>query len=198
MEKQREIRSTTYQVVIDEEKRTVEGRAFLFETPSDRLPFRENIKRGALDGVLEKSDVFALLNHDQNRGILARWKGQPITLNMEVDTIGLRYWFEAPKTALADELLEYIKRGEVTESSFAFTVEEEEWRKGDDGVWERDIIKFAEIFDVSPVYNAAYSQTSVCMRGKERAEEELRKQEERESSAKLEEYYENLNKSLNI
>lgn len=198
MEKQKEIRNTTYQVVIDEEKRTVEGYAFLFDTPSDRLPFKETIKRGALDGVLEKSDVFALLNHDQSRGILARWKGQPISLHMEVDTRGLRYWFEAPKTALGDELLEYIRRGEVTESSFAFIVEEEEWRKGDNGVWERDINKFGEIFDISPVYNAAYSQTSVSMRGKERAEEELRKQEERETAGRLEEYYENINKSLNI
>lgn len=198
MEEKREIRNTTYQVTVDEEKRLVEGRAFLFDTPSDGLPFRETILRGSMEGVLAKSDVFALLNHDQSRGILARWKGQPITLYLEIDTIGFRYWFEAPKTALGDELLEYIRRGEITESSFAFVVEEDEWKKGDDGIWERNIKKFAEIFDVSPVYNAAYSQTSVYMRGKESAEEELRKHEEREASRKLEEYYETLKKSFNI
>lgn len=198
MEEKREIRNTAYQVTVDEEKRMVEGRAFLFDTPSDGLPFRETILRGSMEGVLAKSDVFALLNHDQSRGILARWKGQPITLYLEVDTMGFRYWFEAPKTALGDELLEYIKRGEITESSFAFVVEEDEWRKGDDGIWERNIKKFAEIFDVSPVYNAAYSQTSVYMRGKESAEEELRKHEEREAARELEEYYETLNNSFNI
>lgn len=198
MEEKREIRNTAYQVTVDEEKRMVEGRAFLFDTPSDGLPFRETILRGSMEGVLAKSDVFALLNHDQSRGILARWKGQPITLYLEVDTMGFRYWFEAPKTALGDELLEYIRRGEITESSFAFVVEEDEWRKGDDGIWERNIKKFAEIFDVSPVYNAAYSQTSVYMRGKESAEEELRKHEEREAARELEEYYETLNNSFNI
>lgn len=198
MEEKREIRNTAYQVTVDEEKRLVEGRAFLFDTPSDGLPFRETILRGSMEGVLAKSDVFALLNHDQSRGILARWKGQPITLYLEVDTIGFRYWFEAPKTVLGDELLEYIKRGEITESSFAFVVEEDEWKKGDDGIWERNIKKFAEIFDVSPVYNAAYSQTSVYMRGKESAEEELRKHEEQETAKELENYYETLKKSLNI
>ena len=56
----------------DDEKRTVEGYAMLFDTPSDGLSFTEKIERGALDGVIGKSDVFALLNHDQFRGILAR------------------------------------------------------------------------------------------------------------------------------
>lgn len=194
----KEIRNTTYQVTVDEEKRRVEGYALLFDVSSDGLPFRETILRGSLEGVLLRSDVLALLNHDQGRGILARWKHKPITLYLEVDAKGLRYWFEAPKTSLGDELLEYLRRGEVTESSFAFAVEEDEWKKGEDGVWERKIKRFAEIFDISPVYNAAYSKTSAYMRGKELAEAELIQQEERESSKQLDEYYENIKKSLNI
>lgn len=198
MNEKREIRNTNYQVTIDEEKRMVEGYAALFDVVSDGLPFRETIGRGSFEGVLPKSDVFALLNHDQSRGILARWKGQPITLYLEIDSTGFRYTFVAPKTSLGDELLEYIRRGEVTESSFAFTVEKDEWRKGEDGIWERTIKQFGEIFDISPVYNAAYSQTSVCMRGKEQAEEELKQQEEREAAQRLDTYYENINNSFNI
>lgn len=72
MDEKREIRNTAYQVVSDEEKRTVEGYALLFGVSSDGLSFEEVIEHGALDGVIEKSDVFALLNHDQSRGILAR------------------------------------------------------------------------------------------------------------------------------
>lgn len=37
---------------------------------SDGLSFEEVIEHGSLDGVIEKSDVFALLNHDQSRGFL--------------------------------------------------------------------------------------------------------------------------------
>lgn len=198
MDEKREIRNTGYQVTVNEESRRVEGYALLFETVSDGLPFRETIMRGALDGVLEKSNIFALLDHDKSRGILARWKKAPITLFLEVDTRGLRYWFDAPNTTLGDELLECIHRKEITESSFSFVVSEDEWKKADDGVWERKIKKYEELFDISPVYDAAFSKTSVYMRGKEQAEEELREQEERELSHRLDVYYENINKSFNI
>ena len=72
MDEKREIRNIASQVIADEEKRTVEGYALLFGVSSDGLPFEEVIERGALDGVIEKSDVFALMNHSQSRGILAR------------------------------------------------------------------------------------------------------------------------------
>lgn len=197
MDEKREIRNTGYQVTVDEESRRVEGYALLFGVQSDGLPFEEVIQRGALDGVLAKSDVFALLNHDQSRGILARWKGQPVSLYLEEDTKGLKYWFDAPNTALGDELLSCIRRKEVDESSFAFTVEKDVWEKKSDGTWKRSIEKIEQVYDISPVYNAAYSKTTVYMRGKDQAEEELRKQEERESQ-RLEEYYEKIEKSLNI
>nr|DAF31020.1 MAG TPA: prohead serine protease [Caudoviricetes sp.] len=194
----REVRNTGYQVTVDKESRRVEGYALLFESVSDGLPFREIIMRGSLDGVLEKSNIFALLDHDKSRGILARWKGAPITLFLEIDTRGLKYWFDAPNTSLGDELLECIHRKEITESSFSFIVSEDEWKKAEDGVWERKINKYEELFDISPVYDAAFSKTSVYTRGREQAEEELRKQEERESACLLDEYYEKINKSLNI
>ena len=70
MDEKREIRNIASQVIADEEKRTVEGYALLFGVSSDGLSFEEVIERGALDGVIEKSDVFALMNHSQSRGIL--------------------------------------------------------------------------------------------------------------------------------
>lgn len=194
----KEIRNTNYQVTADSESRTVEGYALLFGVRSDGLPFEEEIQRGALDDVLTKSDVFALLNHDQSRGILARWKGQEGSLHLEVDEKGLKYRFEAPKTALGDELLENIRRGEVDESSFAFTVEKDTWEKKSDGTWKRSIDKISELFDVSPVYNAAYSQTSVYMRGKEQAEQLLQKEEERRKEAELSAYFDKIEKTMNI
>lgn len=100
----------------------------------------------------------------------------------------------APKTALGDELLENIRRGEIGESSFCFDVEKDTWEKRKDGSWKRTIEKFGNIYDTSPVYNGAYSKTSVYMRGKEAAEEELRHREQEIPES----YYQNIEKSLNI
>lgn len=188
----KEIRNITAEVTVDEESRKVEGYALLFNVPSDGLDIEEIIEPRALDGVIEKSNVFALLNHDERRGILARSKKGAGTLSLTVDGKGLRYRFDAPRTALGDELLEYLKRGEVTESSFAFTVAEDVWEKKGE-TWKRTIKKIDELYDVSPVYDAAYSKTTVYMRGKEQLEQELREQRERELDA----YYTNLNKFLN-
>lgn len=188
----KEIRNIAAEVTVDEESRKVEGYALLFNVPSDGLDIEEIIEPRALEGVIEKSNVFALLNHDERRGILARSKKGAGTLSLTVDGKGLRYRFDAPRTALGDELLEYLKRGEVTESSFAFTVAEDVWEKKGE-TWKRTIKKIDELYDVSPVYDAAYSKTTVYMRGKEQLEQELREQRERELDA----YYTNLNKFLN-
>jgi hypothetical protein len=167
----------------NEPSRKVEGYALLFNTPSDALDFEEVILPGALDGVIEKSNVFALLNHDPGRGILARCKSGKGTLKLEINSKGLLYSFDAPKTALGDELLEYLKRGEVSESSFAFTVAEDVWEKVGTKT-RRTIKKFDELFDVSPVYDAAYSKTTVSARAKDR----------KAKAEELADYYAELNK----
>ena len=69
--------------------------------------------------------------------------------------------FEAPNTALGDELLEGLRRGDITTSSFAFTVGKDNWEKREDGSYLRTIVSIQELFDVSPVYRAAYDATSV-------------------------------------
>ena len=197
MEEKKEIRNTAFQVQVtgeDEEKRTVEGYALLFGVSSDGLSFEEVIERGALDGVVNKSDVFALMNHNHSRGILARSSKGKGSLSLSIDEKGLKYRFEAPKTALGDELLENIRRGEICESSFCFDVEKDTWEKKSNGKWKRTISKIGNLYDVSPVYNAAYSATSVYMRGKEQVEEELSRQNEEN----LKEYYSNIEQSLNI
>lgn len=194
MDEKREIRNIASQVIADEEKRTVEGYALLFGVSSDGLSFEEVIERGALDGVVERSDVFALMNHSQSRGILARSKQGNGSLALTVDSKGLKYRFEAPKTVLGDELLENIRRGEINESSFCFDVEKDTWEKKSDGTWKRTISKIGNLYDISPVYNAAYSKTSVYMRGRDQAESELARLNEEN----LNEYYSNIEKSLNI
>ena len=53
-------------------------------------------------------------------------------------------------------------------------------------------IKVGNLYDISPVYNAAYSKTSVYLRGKEKAEADLLSLKEKD----MEEYYSNIEKSL--
>lgn len=194
MEKEKEIRNVATEVRFAEEEGIVEGYAMLFDVQSDGLPFYETIERGALDGVVERSDVFALLNHSLERGVLARSNRGRGSLSLEVDERGLKYRFTIPDTAVGKELAENLRRGEIDSSSFGFTVDEDKWEKRDDGIWSRRIIRIAELFDVSPVYRAAYSATSVSLRGRERAEAELREREQRAVA----EYLDRIEQSLNI
>lgn len=175
MSEKREIRNITGQVfrAAEADSRKVEGYAMLFDTPSDGLTFEEVISREALDGVISRSDVLALMNHSVDRGVLARSENGEGSLELEVDEKGLIYRFEAPHTSLGDELLENLRRGEIKQSSFAFDVESDKWERKADGTWKRTIIKFGHLYDVSPVYHAAYSKTSVYMRGKELEEKRL-------------------------
>ena len=191
-----EIRNTIGSVLrqADKESRLVEGYALLFETSSDHLDFEEVIERTALDGVIGVSDVFALLNHSKERGILARSINGEGSLSLEVDEKGLKYRFDAPKTALGEELLENLRRGEINQSSFAFTVKSDKWERKADGSWKRTIHQFDKLYDVSPVYNAAYSQTSVYMRGKEMEEARL----EAESKQMPDSYYQEMEQKLNL
>lgn len=203
----KEIRNCDQAIVTrsgDESSRHVEGYALVFDSESKDLGgFTERISRNALDGVLESSDVLALLNHQQERGVLARWRGAEGSLKLEVDEIGLRYEFDSPRTALGDELLEGLRRGDISQSSFAFTVEDEEWSKDDEGNYHRTINRINRLYDVSPVYNPAYDATTVNARGLDelkakelRDEEEAKAKAEAEKQEALDKYYDELEKLI--
>lgn len=177
----KEIRSIQGPITRSEgaESRKVRGYASLFDKESKDLGgFTEVIARGAFDDVISKSDVLCLLNHNPDRGVLARCTRGVGSLVLGVDEKGLYYEFDAPRTALGDELLVALERGDIKESSFAFTVESEEWKFDDTPTAKRTILKVRELFDVSPVYFPAYDGTEVS----KRIEEERRKaQQERQT-----------------
>lgn len=178
-----------------EDSRRVEGYALVFGCDSvDLGGFTERIAPGSLDGVLERSDVLCLLNHNEGRGVLARWRGGEGSLELEVDAKGLRYAFDAPNTQLGDELLEGLKRGDINASSFAFTVEHDTWAKDESGNYIRTIDQFGQLFDVSPVYRPAYNDTSV--KADLRGLETLKEEEAAQAQAELDAYYDELEKLL--
>lgn len=162
----REIRNNETLNSTDSESRLVEGYAVVFNSRSvDLGGFYEVIERNALDGVIEKSDVVCLLNHDINRGVLARSRNGQGSLSLSIDEKGLKFSFEAPKTSLGDEILEGVRRGDVSKCSFAFTVADDEYSKQEDGTILRTIRAIDSLYDVSVVYNPAYEATEVDTRG---------------------------------
>lgn len=176
-----EIRAISNEVQVD--SRNITGYAVVFESNSEDLGFIERIMKGAItDDTIKKSDVFCLLNHDSTK-VLARSKYGEGSLKLEIDERGLKYSFTAPQTDLGNELLEHIQRGEIDSSSFAFTVSLEEgserWYTVE-GVQYRDIYKIDELFDVSPVYQPAYQETTVSKRALEELEKQKTMQDDKE------------------
>lgn len=165
----------------EEESRHIEGYGSVFNSRSlDLGGFQEIIAPGAFDGVIERSDVKALLDHNAERGILARSRNGKGSLSLELDERGLKYSFDAPHTNLGDEVVEGLKRGDYSQSSFAFTVESESWTKEEDGSYLRTINKIGNLYDVSIVANPAYTDTSVALRSLDafKAQEETQIPEE--------------------
>ena len=161
----------------DKENRTVEGYAILFNTLSvDLGGFREKILPSAIEDI-KNNDILFLLNHNVERGVLARYRYGEGSLNLEVDEIGVKFSFEAPHTSLGDELLEGLRRKDITQCSFAFLLPNDKsgevWEKMEDGTYIRTITKFKGLYDCSAVYTPAYAETTICQtRMKElRAEE---------------------------
>ena len=160
-----EVRNFNIELREEGESRFVEGYASVFNSRSRDLGgFTEIILPGAFDGLIDKSDVRCLLDHNPQRGILARSKNGQGSLHLSIDERGLKYAFDAPHTALGDEVVEGLKRGDYSESSFAFRVEDEQWTKEEDGTYLRTISKISGLYDVSIVQQAAYGDTSVALR----------------------------------
>ena len=169
------------------DSRKIEGRSIVFNSLSqDFGGWKEEISPDAInDEIINASDILFLLNHSDSRGILGRKRKGSGSLSTEIREDGVYFSFDAPQTSLGDELLEYLRRGDITQCSFAFTVDDDDWKEQEDGTYIRTIKKFHKIYDMSAVYTPAYTDTEVkCARFAEikaqEAEEAKRKMEEME------------------
>ena len=166
------------------ESATIVGYAAVFNSRSENLGgFYEYIDRKAFDKVMENEpDTRFLINHE----------GMPLgrttagTLRLSVDDTGLRYEVDLPNTQTANELREALKRGDVNQSSFAFSVDTDKWSE-ENGTMRRDILSIHRLLDVSAVTFPAYPNASVGLRSmnawienqqKVKAEKEEYKREE--------------------
>jgi HK97 family phage prohead protease len=152
------------------------GYAAVFDTVTDiGGMFSEKVARGAFaDAIAASDDVHALFNHDENI-VLGRTK--PGTLRLSEDEHGLKVEIDPPDTQDARDLIVKMRRGDIDEMSFAWTMQggKEEW---DDTVQPplRTIIKVGELYDVSVVTRGAYPTTDVAVRSLEQVRAERRKQ----------------------
>jgi uncharacterized protein len=149
---------------------TIEGYALTFNQQylvrTQKGTFYEQIDKEALTGVIERSDIFCPLNHNMERGVLARSKYGQGSLNLTVDSVGLKYSFQRGKSPLHQELTEYLERGEIDKSSFVFTIAKDgeriEKRTNDYNL--RTITQIDQLFDVSPVFQPCNNATTVNKR----------------------------------
>lgn len=146
---------------------TIRGHAAVFNTWTDLGIFRERIAKGAFDEVLSKNPhVLHLIDHD-TKYVLSSTDNK--TLELRADPRGLHMWSKVAPTSYAADLRVLMERGDVKQSSFAFTVPEDgqKWNdKTEDGVPERTITRVGQLFDVTTTAMGAYATTDsqVAMR----------------------------------
>ncbi len=116
---------------------------------------KERIMPGAFDDAVKNDDVRALFNHDVNF-VLGRNKSG--TLTLQIDERGLKYIIDPPDTQQARDIIEVIKRGDVSGSSFSFMPSSQQWITEDD--MDIRVISKVKLYDVGPVTFPAYEATT--------------------------------------
>ena len=141
----------------DSDDMVLEGYAAVFNSETDLGHFREVIKPGAFDEVMS-NDVRALINHDPNL-ILGRTENG--TLELSTDDRGLKYRVKLGNQQYAKDFYESVKRGDISQSSFAFTIKDQSWNEERT---VRSVDKVRQLLDVSPVTYPAYAAATVQAR----------------------------------
>lgn len=147
--------------VRSEAEPVIRGYAAVFNQWADIIPgvYRERIAPGAFKKTLKEADVRALFNHNPDY-VLGRNKAG--TLSLSEDEHGLAVEIRPPDTQWARDLMTSMKRGDISQMSFAFSIVK--YEDNDTGkVLERTLIE-AKLYDVSVVTFPAYPQTEAWAR----------------------------------
>lgn len=163
IDERRSVAYTTLELRAEGDSNTLQGYAALFDSPSEPMPFVEYVRSGAFTKTLnDGADVRLLIDHE---GVpLARTKSG--TLMLEEDDRGLRV--EAtldPMNPDAQRVLSALRRGDLSQMSFAFRTIKDSWNS-DRTVRE---LREVQLFDVSVVTYPAYEDTVVSVRSRQTA-----------------------------
>ena len=145
---------------------TIEGYAAVFDSLSEDLGgFREIIVGGSFKRTLKAgADVRALVDHDPSK-ILGRNKAG--TLTLREDDHGLKVRIKPPDTTAGRDVVESLRRGDLDQMSFAFSVVSDSWQTIDGE--EVRTITDVDLHDVSVVAYGSYTDTTVAVRSLDRA-----------------------------
>jgi len=174
----------------EEDHMVLEGYAAVFNVETDLGAFREVIRPGAFDDVMD-DDVRALINHDPNL-ILGRTGNG--TLELSTDERGLKYKVKLGDQQYARDFYESVKRGDITQSSFAFTIEEQSFN---DDRTLRSVDKVRQLLDVSPVTYPAYAAATVQARDQQLETEDATTDEVADTNTDSQPQQTNNNMNLN-
>jgi hypothetical protein len=175
----------------EDEKKSLRGTGIVFNSWSEDLGgFREMILPEAVDGVIDGADIRSFFNHDPSL-VLGRTKAG--TMRVNVESGGVRYEVDLPETSAGRDVHESTRRGDVTGSSFQFSVAEDgdTWTERA-GKVERKIHKLAGVYEIGPVSLPAYPRAKVsaraleCARSLTEAEQEAADAAERQAAVDLE------------
>lgn len=146
------------------ESRTIVFYASVYNTKSNLLSdgweqFREIIAPGAFDAVLNQ-DTTCNVNHDDDMIVGRTTAGN---LRITSDNIGLRCEVDVPNTTAGNDLLENVRVGNITQSSFCFQLapEGDTWQYTEADGYLRTIKSISRLWDVSMVVWPAYSEAGV-------------------------------------
>lgn len=150
------------------------GRAILYDHETELWDgFYEKINTDAFKDAVETDDVRCLFNHDPNIVLGRNKSGTLLLVNSDS---GVDFTVEAPASDRFKELAESVKRGDINQCSFAFSVESETWSYDDNGDVHRSI-NLGKLYDVSIVTYPAYEDTEAYCRSKKQELTEKRKKE---------------------
>lgn len=139
-------------------RQVIAGYAAVFNQPANLgNGITEVIEPGAFaDSLANDGDVRALWNHDSSL-VLGRTTAN--TLRVFEDAIGLAFEVSPPETTWASDALVSVRRGDVNQMSFGFTV------PGGGDAWQGNtrILKRVNLMEVSVVAFPAYPQTSATV-----------------------------------
>ena len=163
--------------------KVIGGIAAVINSVTDLGYFEEVIEEGAFDNALSKEyDIRCLFNHEAEL-ILGRTKAS--TCNVFVNADGnLEYtWIPDYENPTHMSVVRSIMRGDITQSSFAFTIKEQKWSESEKygSMGKRTITIIEDLYDVSPVTYPAYADTEadarsvVALRDQEREIEEAKR-----------------------
>lgn len=144
----------------------VGGIAAVVNSVTDLGYFEEVINTGAFDNALAKDyDIRCLFNHEADL-ILGRTKADTCRVFVNGDG-NLEYtWLPDYENPTHMSVVRSIMRGDITQSSFAFTIKEQNWSESEKygSMGKRSITMVDTLYDVSPVTYPAYEDTEADAR----------------------------------